>query len=146
MTHGRVTAPQMEDKVQRVCWRGWWLTGSSRSYSRSRKFILLSTKWQKLANPALNVIQGHREWHGSILDRARLWFPISVPYSNYIGLALYLASFPRYNEILIENRKFLVPTFIWRLCWGWPRRNFTVGSQSTLHRHLQEQPEHSTGN
>jgi len=45
MTHGRVTAPQMEDKVQRVWWRGWWVTGSSRSNSGSRIFILLTRKW-----------------------------------------------------------------------------------------------------
>ena len=33
------------------------------------------------------------------------------------------------SEILVENRKFLVyPTSIWRPCWAWPRRNFTVGS------------------
>jgi len=38
---------------------------------------------------------------------------------KYLGIGI--------SEILVEYRKFLVyPTFIWRPCWKWPRRNFTV--------------------
>ena len=46
--------------------------------------------------------------------------------SSIVTMALYLASVPRYSEILVENRDFFIPPCIRRPRYGDIRRNIFI--------------------